>query len=415
VRRGLLLVALLGSSLALTPNGYAEPVAGPQHVLVILGTWGPQPFTRAEVQAAVFEQTDGFYRSESYGTAWLTGTVTPWLQAFTAPVTCSVSALRTAADAAARRAGFVVSSYDRVIYVHPSAGCPWSGATFARSVVLNGVISPRIIAHELGHSFGLPHANATDCRRHSVGCDALEYGDPYDTMGSGVGDFSAKAKVDLGWVKRIGRPGANGVYTLAPLETPSTRRQVFVVTTASDQYWLEDRSKPALNEAGAQVAGAGVILHLSASPDLRGGPASDFPRNLLIRNPAKRGHPELRPGDRFVYPGAFRLTVLKPSSAGARFRFAWTDTVPPKAPRFSAAIVDGRVRVTWEDAVETGSGVAHYDVRVDGGAAVRFGADLTQEPIVVGRALPGQHTVRVVAVDRAGNRSRPAVRRIETQ
>ena len=158
-----------------------------------------------------------------------------------------------------------------------------------------------------------------------------------------------------------------------------------------------------------------MILHLSASPDLRGGPASDFPRNLLIRNPAKRGRPELRPGDKFVYPGAFRLTVLKPSSAGARFRFAWTDTVPPKAPRFSASIVDGRVRVTWEDAVETGSGVAHYDVRVDSGAAVRFGADLTQEPIVVGRALPGQHTVRVVAVDRAGNRSRPAVRRIETQ
>ena len=68
--------------------------------------------------------------------------------------------------------------------------------------------------------------------------------------------------------------------------------------------------------------------------------------------------------------------MLKPSSAGARFRFAWTDTVPPKAPRFSASIVDGRVRVTWEDAVETGSGVAHYDVTVDGGAAVRFGADL---------------------------------------
>ena len=415
MRRGLLLVALLGSSLALAPNGYAEPVVGPQHVLVILGTWGPEPFTRADVQHAVFDQTDGFYRSQSYGKAWLTGTVTPWLHAFDGPVSCSVPAIRTAADQAARRSGFDVSAYDRVIYVHPSTGCPWSGVTFVRSVLLNGIISRRVIAHELGHSFGLPHANETDCRRHSVGCDALEYGDPYDTMGSGVGDFSAKAKVDLGWIKRIGRPAAKGVYTLAPLETPSLRPQVFVVTTASDQYWIENRSKPALNEAGAQVAGAGIILHLSASPDIRGGPASDFPRNLLIANPAKRGRPELRPGDKFVYPGAFRLTVLKPSAAGARLRFAWTDTVPPKAPRVTASIADGRLRVSWEDSIETGSGVAHYDINVDGGAAVRFGADLTQEPIVVGRALPGAHTLRVVAVDRAGNRSRPAVRRIETQ
>jgi hypothetical protein len=415
VRRGLLLVALLGSCLVLPRSGLAEPVVGPQHVLVILGTWGPQPFTRADVQHAVFDEADAFYRSESYGRAWLTGTVTPWLQAFSGPVSCSVPAIRTAADQAARRAGFDVSAYDRVIYVHPSAGCPWSGVTFVRSVLLNGIISRRVIAHELGHSFGLPHANATDCRRHSVGCDALEYGDPYDTMGSGVGDFSAKAKVDLGWIKRVGRPAAKGIYTLAPLETPSTRSQVFVVTTASDQYWIEDRSKPALNEDGAEVAGPGVILHLSASPDIRGGPASDFPRNLLIANPAKRGRPELRPGDKFVYPGAFTLTVLKPSAAGARLRFAWTDTVPPKAPRVSTSIADGRLRITWEDAVETGSGVAHYDVKVDGGAAVRFGADLTQEPIVVGRALPGAHTVRVVAVDRAGNRSRASVRRIETQ
>ncbi|MBA3735688.1 MAG: hypothetical protein H0W90_10930 [Actinobacteria bacterium] len=45
----------------------------------------------------------------------------------------------------------------------------------------------------------------------------------------------------------------------------------------------------------------------------------------------------------------------------------------------------------------------------------QLGADLTEEPVVVGRALPGAHTVRVVAVDRAGNRSRPALRRIETQ
>jgi hypothetical protein len=128
---------------------------------------------------------------------------------------------------------------------------------------------------------------------------------------------------------------------------------------------------------------------------------------LASRAWLRRALDEAPHGRNGVASAGYRLVAVRLHGALAR--------VPPRAPRFSASIVDGRVRVTWEDAVETGSGVAHYDIRVDGGAAVRFGADLTQEPIVVGRALPGQHTVRVVAVDRAGNRSQPAVRRIEAQ
>jgi hypothetical protein len=416
VRRALVLVALLGSSLGITHTASAEPVTGPQRILVVLATWGPQPFTRADAQKAIFGDADAFYRSNSYGKVWLTGTVTPWLHAFPGPlVNCAVIPLRDAGNAAARAAGYDLSAYDRVVFIHPPAGCPWSGVTFANTVLINGALSRRVIDHELGHAFGLPHANATTCRQHAVGCDATEYGDPFDTMGSGVGDFSAYAKVQLGWITHIRRPVASGTYTLAPLERPSTRAQVFVVTTASDQYWIENRSAPAVNDSGVKVAEPGVTMHLNASPDIRGGPGSDFPHNVLVADPAGRKRPELRPGDRFAYPGAFTLTVLKPNAAGARLRFRWTDQTPPRAPHVSASIVDGRFRVVWEDAHETGSGVAQYVVSVDGGAAVRFGADLTQEPIVVGRALPGSHTVRVVAIDRAGNRSRAGVKLVETQ
>ena len=105
--------------------------------------------------------------------------------------------------------------------------------------------------------------------------------------------------------------------------------------------------------------------------------------------------------------------MLKPSAAGPRLRFKWTDKVAPKAPQITASIVDGRVRVEWENARETGSGVAHYDVFVDRGQALRFGTDMAEEPVVVGKALPGTHTVRVVAIDRAGNRSVAAVRRLQ--
>ena len=246
MRRGLLLVALLGSRprtdaewVRRTGSGAPARPRRPRHLWTAAVHASRRPERRVRPDGCLLP-----VRVVRNGLADRHGD--SWLQAFTGPVSCSVPAIRTAADAAARRAGFDVSSYDRVIYVHPNAGCPWSGATFARTVALNGVISRRVIAHELGHTFGLPHANATDCRRHAVGCDALEYGDPYDTMGSGVGDFSAKAKVDLGWIKRIGRPAAKGVYTLAPLETH---------LDSSSGLHRHDRQRPVLDR-GPQQAGA---------------------------------------------------------------------------------------------------------------------------------------------------------------
>ncbi len=415
MRRGLLPVAPFALSLVLASAASSSGLAlggqmlGPQKVLVVLATWGPQPFTRDEVQQAVFDQTDAFYRSESYGKASLTGTVTPWLRAFSGPAGCSIAPIRDGANAAARTAGYDPAAYDRIVYIHPDSGCPWLGVTFATGVYINGNLSRRVLAHELGHSFGLPHANTTDCFRHS--CPVLEYGDPYDTMGSGVGDFSAYAKARLGWLNHVLRASRSSAYSLSALERPSTRGQAFVVTTANDQYWIEYRSEPGRDESGKKTADVGVVVRVSPSPDLRG-PASDAPYNVLVANPAKRGRPELRPGDRFVYPGVFTLTVLRAASSSVRLRFKWTDKTPPAAPRFTSSVVSGQVQLDLEGGRETGSGVERYSISLDGRAAQRFGNDATDEPVQVGRPLPGTHTVRVVAVDRAGNRSEAVVRRV---
>ena len=101
--RRLVPVALLGLALTLAPSAASSltpPIVGAQSVLVILVTWGPQPFTRDEVQHVVFDETDAFYRQSSFGKAWLTGTVTPWLTAFDASPGCSVASIRTAVEAA---------------------------------------------------------------------------------------------------------------------------------------------------------------------------------------------------------------------------------------------------------------------------------------------------------------------------
>jgi hypothetical protein len=345
----------------------------------------------------------------SYGKASLTGSVTPWLVAFDGPAGCSLPPVRAAGGAAALAAGYDPSKYDRVVYVHPDAGCPWSGVTQAATVFLNGALTPHLVAHELGHSFGLGHANLTDCRRH--GCGALEYGDPYDTMGAGSGDFSAQAKFQLGWVTRVTRVAKNGTYDVAAIERASRAPQAFVVTSANDQYWVEFRGQAARDDDGVETAGAGVIVRVSPSPDLRDFGSSGIP-NLLLANPAGRHRPELKHGERFTNPGVFSLCVLRASGPRARLRFKWTDATAPRSPRFTATVVGGRLQVMIDGVRENGSGVGHYDVSLDSRAPLSVGGDATDAPVQVGRPLPGTHTVKVVVVDRAGNRSVAVVRRV---
>jgi hypothetical protein len=410
--RRLAAVALVALSLVVVPAAqpaYGEHVLGPQRILVALVTWGPQPFVREDVRRIAFDQVDELYRSMSYGKASLSGTVTPWLKAFDGPAGCSLPAVKAAASAAAVAAGYDPVKYDRVVYVHPDAGCPWSGVTLAATVFLNGAVTTHLVAHELGHSFGLGHANLTDCRKH--GCGALEYGDPYDTMGVGSGDFSAKAKFELGWLTKVSRVTKNGTYDLAPIERASSAPQGFVVTTANDQYWIEYRSIAPRNDDDQQVAGAGVIVRVSPSPDLKDFGSTGIP-NLLLANPSGRHRPELRHGERFGIRAAFTLTVVQSSGPLARLRFKWTDQTAPKAPRFSTAVVGGRLQVSVDAARETGSGIARYDITVDRHAPVSLGTDATDEPVQVGRPLPGTHTVKVVAFDRAGNHSAPVVRHV---
>jgi hypothetical protein len=414
VGRRLVPVALLGLALTLAHSAGSSltpTILGAQSVLVALVTWGPQPFTREEVQHVVFDEADAFYRQSSFGKAWLTGTVTPWLTAFDGSPGCSVPSIRTAGAAAARAAGYDPTAYERVIYVHPSVDCPWSAVTQANTIFLDGTLSRKLVAHELGHAFGLPHANSTSCRRS--GCPAVEYGDPYDTMGGGTGDFSAYAKFSLGWLTRIARPAGGGVYQLDPIERPSPRPQAFVVTTAEDQYWFEYRAAPEPSDRG-DSPGVGLIVRVSPSPDLDRSSVNAM-TNVLVENPAGRKRPELRAGDRFGRSGAFSLTTLKAAPGKARFRFRWTDSVAPRRPRFTADVVAGKLRVTLESAADRGSGLSRYRVVVDARPPQRLAGDATEEPVVVGKPLPGTHTVTVVAIDRAGNRSAPAVRHVRVQ
>ena len=94
---------------------------------------------------------------------------------------------------------------------------------------VNGTWDARIHIHELGHLLGMHHSHSLTCGGGQALCSGgtrVEYGNPYDIMGSGsTGDHpNALQKTQMGWLTPAVAP-AEGTVPLTPIEaTPSAIR-----------------------------------------------------------------------------------------------------------------------------------------------------------------------------------------------
>jgi pimeloyl-ACP methyl ester carboxylesterase len=362
-------------------------------------TWGPQPWTLEEIRREAIEATDAWIRRSSFGRASVSGVVASWVEIDHLANDCAPIRLADQARAAVTGRGVDLRAYDRIAFLHPRGGCPWSGLAGTNELWLNGVLRSKVVIHELGHTWGLDHANALECT--TDGCHGVEYGDPFSPMGRGDGDFTAFEKFRLGWITDVAaaETGEPASVRLGALERPSALPQAFVVQTDAGQFWLEYR---------AQTAGTtpGVLVHANATPT--GRPMSAQP-NLLVRDAGGPGRPVLAPGERFAAKGAFEIAVASVSDVAAGVEFAWTDTSPPPAPRVSVRSASGRVHVRWRGTDPSGSGLSYFEVALDG-----RGPRVDPDPLGLEQRLSfaapaaGRHTVTVTAVDRAGNRGSAA-------
>jgi hypothetical protein len=213
----------------------------------------------------------------------------------------------------------------------------------------------------------------------------------------------------------VARPRGNVDVAIGAIDRPSADPHALHVLTGSEEYWLELRPEAPLWPAGVPAATPGVVVHAGTNGLTS---RSRFPqRNLLLLDPIGAGRPSLVTGETFSVPGAFSVTVTSTQPARATLRFRWTDTTRPSPPRVERA---GRRSVAWAAARDAGSGVAAYEVRVDGRRirrvpAVQIAGTLYLHGPRELRYTPlrrGRHRVAVVAVDRAGNRSAPATRNV---
>jgi hypothetical protein len=276
------------------------------------------------------------------------------------------------AQEAATAAGYDLGAYGRISYFLPDQVCsPLIGRAAGREVFIaadGGLLDDYVFVHELGHTFGLPHAARSSCARR---CRIDEYGDPLSPMGGGAVDFSALEKLELGWITGVQPVDRSRTYPVGDIDAPSSSPQALVVPTAVGEYWIEHRAAEPRR----------VVVRLVKPID----PTQPvYVHSIFLA----------RAEDRYVARGVFSVT--------RKFQFKWLDRKRPSMPRARAL---DHAWLSWARSSDAGSGVAVYRVSLDG----RLLATTTDTGTALPALTDGGHRVTVVAVDRAGNRSLPGV------
>jgi len=304
----LAVVALLAA--VVLPSAGAAPKAN-ERVLVVLASTGSKPYPVADVQRTLAE-ANAFMQRASFGQVQLVATVTPWLTGLTTKPSCgatdgTIDSIFEPARREAAGAGFDPAHYDTVVYELPDARCGFFGATFGRQIMLTREPTVDLLAHELGHSFGLGHAMGANCIDY-LRCSLEDTGDTLSPMGTGSLDYSAYEKSLLGWIPAQPRITAPKSYVLAPPTSRTKVAQALVVDTSGGTWWIEYRAKPF----------RGLVFRY-VDADVHSAPY--LPSAVLILRPTKHPRPWIVKGETYRIPLSWRVTLTKVSAKQATVRF----------------------------------------------------------------------------------------------
>ena len=240
---------------------------GPKKVLLIRVDFSDKPgepvdannqvLTVSRAQQVISNEVNPFYIASSYNKTSQQVTVTtlvrlPQTLAFYEQAN-NYSMMLTDARNGARSAGFETNNFDLdIVAFSYSTNFSWAGrgALGGKGAWLNGYFDLRVTAHELGHNYGLHHANrwgTTDGTVIGQGND-IEYGDWFDAMGIFGGPeyhFNARYKRTLEWLleNNVQTITQDGVYRVFAQDSPTAGgvRVLRIRKNAEKDYWIEFR------------------------------------------------------------------------------------------------------------------------------------------------------------------------------
>lgn len=226
-----------------------------------------QPLTVSRAESLINDQVSPFYVSNSLHQTSLAVTVTPVVRMPQAQSFYfnNFGALRTDAENASRAAGFDPDNFNLDLFaMSRNSGFGYGGIAFvgARGAALNGAFDLRVTAHELGHNYGLLHANlwrTTDGSTIGPGSN-VEYGNWFDVMGGGFDSrahFTTQYKRRLEWITDadVQVITQDGVYRVFAHDAATAGIRALKIRKNIDKnYWIEFRqlftdTPPSMNGA----------------------------------------------------------------------------------------------------------------------------------------------------------------------
>ena len=271
-----------GGSSGTAPGPSPDWTQGGKRLLYIVTQYSDQgspPTTRAAAEAAL-AQVAQYFGAQSYQKTALTSVVTDSitvLQPASYYASFGLAQLYNDAVIVARAAGWDADDYDFVFIRH--AGGPGGlgvGLVGEKGAWVQTDSWP-VLSHELGHNYGLIHANGWRPKTSfaSGPGETVEYGDTFDLMGANRGSFNSYEKSVLHWIPdwAIRRVTNSGIYRLHAFDAPSLgSNQLYAITVRKDvrDYWLDYRGEFQTGDL-APFALNGLQIHWPQWSQSRGG------------------------------------------------------------------------------------------------------------------------------------------------